>query len=593
MSRVAGRPLEIVEIDGEAVRQFRTALAARVSQEALARRAGVSGALIGHIETGYTRRVSRRIADAIAAELGVTPETLIRPRSDVSVESSLQKISSMLERLVGRPAGGLAENGAASDLDIAQWATDFMRENSRRSPSDRPVPPAEEVARLATHRKVSVGFDVAAMPEQQCVTTQAELFNGWSAVAQAIVEALREGTASPPSGPNRTILFTYQGHDLFAVVGPDVRAQLLDTLRRALDKGWNVLHLVRYSLLERRYLDITSQAVELAGRPGRYVAKYVADDPDSSTEFDLLIIPGYCTMQLWGTEAANPPDAALKLSDPSIQRQMAAVFQKNEAVASQLIDTYPQYTALLRVLQYPGHVDADRYEIKPGPALATVPKDLWRWAARQVRQPLEDGPGQQDALDLIDQYERAMIKRSRLLDSSLSSYSTRGLMTIEALDDLVGGRYDHNDWLIVRAQQMQPDASIPIRFRIQHLERLIELLDRYHLFQLGIADGSRMDGTFPQNLLTVRVAAAPHRSAAFVQVWPENRESSREEGFFAVFREPRIVGAFHDYFQELWNGPGVTTERGDVREILRQRLSMLVESQEIGPVERRRPRRPR
>jgi hypothetical protein len=238
-------------------------------------------------------------------------------------------------------------------------------------------------------------------------------------------------------------------------------------------------------------------------------------------------------------------------------------------------------------------VDADRYEIKPGPALATVPKDLWRWAARQVRQPLEDGPEHRDALDLIDQYERAMIKRSRLLDSSLPTYATHGLMTVEALDDLVRGRYDHNDWLIVRAQQMQPDVSIPIRFRVQHLERLIDLLDRHHLFQLGIADTSRMDRTFPRNLLTVRIAPEPHRSAAFVQVWPETRGTGREAGFFAVFREPRIVSAFHDYFAELWSGTGVTTDRAAVREMLEQRLCLLAQMDDSEPAGRRRPRRRR
>jgi hypothetical protein len=238
-------------------------------------------------------------------------------------------------------------------------------------------------------------------------------------------------------------------------------------------------------------------------------------------------------------------------------------------------------------------VDADRYEIKPGPALATVPKDLWRWAARQVRQPLEDGPDQQEALDLVDQYERAMIKRCQLLDDSLSSFATYGLMTVEALDDLVRGKYDHNDWLIVRAQQMQPDGSVPVRFRMQHLERLIELLDRHHLFQLGIADSTRMEEAFPQNLLTVRIGVGPRTSAAFVQVWPEARESSREEGFFAVFREPRIVSAFHDHFYELWRGPGVTTDRAEVREILRHKLSAVAELPEVPATGRRKPRRSR
>lgn len=578
MSRVAGRPLDVVEIDGDIVRRARTAAERRLSQETLARRVGVSSSLIGHVETGYTRRVNRQIAESIAVELDVPVETIIRSGPDESVQASLHRISTMLERLVGvSQTGGQDAGIKASHPDLALWATEFMRENSRRAPSNRPAAPPEDVARLAWHRKVGVGFDLTALPDRVKTRTDAELFHGWTEVARAIIEALRAGTAQPPPGPNQTVLFTYQCLDLFAVVEPQLRTDLLDTLRAALDNGWNVLHLVRYSVLARRYLAITSQAVELAGRKGRYVAKYVADDPDASTEFDLLVIPGHCTMQLWSTEPGSPPQAALKLSDPAIQRQMAAVFHKSEAGALRLMDTYPQYTALLRVLNHPAQVPGDRYEIKPGPALATVPKDMWRWAARQVRQPLEDGSGQQQALDLVDQYERAMIKRAHLLDTSLSSYATRGLMTFEALEDLADGIYDSNDWLIVRAQQMQADGQVPVRFRIQHLERIIDLLDGHDRFHLGIADARLMDESFPRNLLTVRIGAVAKDSAAFVQVWPESLSPGREDGFFAAFREPCIVHAFYDYFDDLWTGPGVVNDRRAVREILRQKVTALKE----------------
>lgn len=596
MSRVAGRSLDVVEIDGDMVRHLRTSPRNAMSQEALARRVGVSSALIGHIETGYTRRVSRHIVEAIASELGISPAALVRAGKGEGhgdgIDASLERISTLLERLIG-PEGRAPEipdfdHGLdTSESDLTLWATDFMRQNSRRVPSGGAVPAPEEVASLATHQRVSVGFDLTALPSRQETTTRAELFHGWTEVARVIIDALKEGTARPPDAPNRTILLTYQGHDVFAMVEPELRAELLQTLRGVLDRGWNVLHLLRYSTLTRRYLDITSQAVELAGRKGRYVAKYLADDPDSSTDFDLLVIPGSCAIQLWSTEPGRAADAALKLYDPSIQRQMAVVFQKSEAAAEQLIDTYPQYTALLRILLHPDQIPADRYQIKPGPALATVPKDLWRWAARQAREPIDEGQESRPALDLVDQYERAMIKRGQLLENGLQSYLSYDLMSAAALDDLVRGRYDRDDWLIARAQDLQPDGCVPARFRIEHLERLIALLDQYERFHLGIADPDRMEEPFPRNLLTIRMGIPVNGNrAVFVQVWPESRDVDREEGFFAVLRETRIVDAFHAYFTELWDGPGVIRDRAAVREILRGKIRE-VQRPERGGVSRR------
>jgi transcriptional regulator with XRE-family HTH domain len=552
-----------------------------MSQETLARRVGVSSALIGHIETGYTRRVSRAIVEAIAAELGVVPEALLRLGQETSrgnIAASLDRISSMLERLAGRSGTAFAEFGTtweqdSIDSDLSMWVFEFMRKNSRLAARARAVLPPEAVAELPTHYRVGVGFDVSGLPPQLALDTRAELFHGWTDVARAIIDALRTGTADSPRDANATVLFTYQGYDLFAYVEPALRAELLQTLGQTLDRGWNVLHLLRSSSLHRRYLDITSQAVELAGRKGRYVAKYFADDPDSSTEFDLLIIPGYCTMQLWSTQSGGPADAALKLYDPTIQRQMAAVFRKSEASAVELIDTYPRYTGLLRILQSSDQVPAHRYQIKPGPALATVPNSLWRWSARKVRETLDDGPEARGALDLVDQYERAMIKRGHLLERSLTSYDCYDLISVSALDDLVLGMYDRNDWLVARAQDMQPDSRIPVRFRIEHLERLIYLLDRYEHFHLGLAYPERMEEPLPRNLLTVRCADQPQgRSAVFVQVWPEHPEGGRQDGFDAVFREARIVGAFHGYFSELWEGPGAVTNRAAVQKILTEKL---------------------
>lgn len=603
MSRVTGRSLDVVEIDGEMVRDLRTSPRNGMSQEALARSVGVSGALIGHVETGYTRRVSRQIAESIARELGISVGVLIRSgeAQDDRIDTSLERISALLERLVGPDGRSPAVHDPDREVDeswsdLAIWATDFMRRNSRRARPEGAVPAPEEVARLATHQRVSVGFDLTSLPARLETTTSAELFQGCTEVAQMIVDALKKATADPPKGANRTILLTYQGHDVFAVVEPQIRADLLQTLREALDRGWNVLHLLRYSSLTRRYLDITSQAVELAGRKGRYVAKYLADDPDSSTDFDLLVIPGSCAIQLWSTEAGQPADAALKLDDPAIQRQMAAVFAKSESAAAQLIDTYPQYTALLRILLYPDQVPGDRYQIKPGPALATVPKDLWRWAAGQAREPIDEGPESRPALDLVDQYERAMIKRGQLLENGLQSYLSYDLMSTSALDDLVHGRYDRNDWLIARAQELQPDGRVPARFRIEHLERLIELLDGYDRFYLGIADPARMEEPFPQNLLTIRMGMPMNGyRAVFVQVWPESREVNREEGFFAVLRETRIVDAFHAYFTELWEGPGVIRDRASVREILRTKIREVqrLESRAVSPRARGRTKPPK
>lgn len=580
MSRVAGRSRDAVEIDGDMVRYLRTAARNAMSQEALARRVGVSSALIGHLETGYTRRVSRQIAESIAAALGISPEALLRGGDtdvhDGQISASLQRISALLDRLVDTGSG--SPGGAASQLqddgsELAVWATDFMRQNSRRAPPHPAIPSAEEVARFARHHKVAVGFDLTALSGELRTSTRADLFHGHPEVARALIDALKEGTSAAPHGTNRTVLLTYQGHDLFAVVEPRLRDELLQTLREALDRGWNVLHLLRYSTVARRYLDITSQAVELAGRKGRYVAKYLADDPDSSTEFDLMVIPDSSAMQLWSTETGKPADIALKLYDPAIERQMAAIFQKSVVAATELIDTYPQYTALLRVLLHPEQVPGHRYQIKAGPAPATVPKNLWRWSAQQVRESLVEGPETRGALDLVDQYERAMIKRGQLLDTGLQSHSSYDLMSAAALDDLVRGRYDSNDWLIARAQGMQPDGCVPPRLRVEHLERLISLLDRYEDYHLGIADPDSMDEPFPHNLLTVRVGI-PLRGtcAAFVQVWPESRDGDREEGFFAVLRDPRIVDAFRGYFTELWDGPGVVRDRGRVREILRGKI---------------------
>jgi hypothetical protein len=169
-------------------------------------------------------------------------------------------------------------------------------------------------------------------------------------------------------------------------------------------------------------------------------------------------------------------------------------------------------------------------------------------------------------------------------------------MSATALDDLVCGRYDRDDWLIARAQELQPDGRVPARFRIAHLERLIALLDGYERFHLGIADPDRMGEPFPQNLLTIRMGIPMngHR-AVFVQVWPESRDAGREEGFFAVLRETHIVDAFHSYFTELWEGPGVIRDRAAVREMLRSKIRAVqrLESRAVPRPGRKQPRKSR
>lgn len=166
-----------------------------------------------------------------------------------------------------------------------------------------------------------------------------------------------------------------------------------------------------------------------------------------------------------------------------------------------------------------------------------------------------------------------MIKRSVLLDATLTSFSVYQLVTAESLDDLVEGRYHRNDWLIAEAQSKQPDCRVPAELRIAHLQRLVELLDRYERFHLGIAEPERMDEPFPHNLLSVRMGIPQDTGmAAYVQAWPQPLVGEHNDGYHAVFRERRIVSAFHQYFSDLWNGPGVVTDRATVCEMLRARI---------------------
>lgn len=367
-------------------------------------------------------------------------------------------------------------------------------------------------------------------------------------VCLAAIELLRR--ACERESPS-TIYWTFQS-DRDAVEEAQLTEEWRESLRRVLQRGWQLEHVVRLDNDAERSIGLVKEILNSMGRQGAYMPHFVKGGVPSMLPIDMFVVSYVGALILFATENGERVDSAIYFS-----------FNTSENTESdKLFDLFKQRFSLLKGManpllrEYEGdtpsandailHMEkeiGDRFVMMDGPSAIGRPISLY------INTPGEPSHMTQKFEDQSQSMNRAQER----LDVILRQLSTNEGMFRDVYPTRAIEKLAHHGALFLKDKIFQDSKhALTPELRLEVLEILIARLQSFGNYQLALLDEeeeSRLLGPREGEQLQSVWQIKGTQSVIF-ETW--RGEKGHEKDITIEINEPTIVRAFWRYANGLW-----------------------------------------
>jgi hypothetical protein len=345
---------------------------------------------------------------------------------------------------------------------------------------------------------------------------------------------------APPDPNNPTIVISTQGEDIFAGLASsrELEQKWRHALQVALRHGWKIEHLWRLDRNIARSLQIVQSILEFV-ETGGYFPRYSDRYTLLRHPYDMVIIPGHAAILLLATNNSASADRAIVLTEPAQIALMSEHYRQLRQDSKPLFRTFVgeaqevQFTlAMVESEAKPG----GRLSAMDGLSALTHPPS-WNSRYALVGRNAQHSGIVSDAD--IPLYIHTLKRRVAAFEANIQVYDYLDICPMRAIHELtVDGRIHPHLPLV--------DLVNPLERRLEHIERLIFMLQHYEHYYLALLDASEERALHkkPSYLITGEGHVFITGVSYDVPDKPTNMQ--------VEITEATIASAFREYFFETW-----------------------------------------
>jgi len=398
-------------------------------------------------------------------------------------------------------------------------------------------------------------------PKPRKFPTKPQVLDGLDKVHDMAIHLLE--VVLPLEQPHSSeILVTFQGEqDSFytAARGDWDKAEL-----HALERGWDIVHLVRLRGNNIKTFDIIKGTFHLLGASGSYIPHYFIESEILTPVYDLLLVPGQGGLLLFSTKNEHHIDTAFFYPPGPHLKALVAHFYllktQTEPILTRYGSTNWNDLEFLAEITRAEEREGERYLIMDGLSEVTVPMSITEERARNIK---VENDEQREAVRTLLKHRR---RRWTAFRENLRRWSCRDICPKSAIRRMVEeGRYSPDDSLVDLGALPETPKQV-----LEHLELVLNLVENYPNYELGLLDDvpPSVQRTFALCKRRHIVLVETHTS--------DERDKDKAVELALAITEPSVVEAFRPYFLGIWDSlPPANKEKSEVAKWLRQQIESL------------------
>jgi hypothetical protein len=360
-------------------------------------------------------------------------------------------------------------------------------------------------------------------------TTKLELLFGPEEVIRRAIELI---TAGSPSEVGDAILLSFQGATDPFDKAPKLRNKWWRALKTASERGWKIRHVIRLNENARRILTLVGDIIENISAGSDYTPYYFRQYGSLKPPYDILVVPGQGSMQLFATKQPDFVDTAFYTADPLLTQALSEYFGQlaRPSCISPLMKMYPYSAGSLAFEEVITRVElqpADRFLVQAHLSALTLPiewldaESKWAQAHKAVNF------DQAKIVRLVDLYKQRVKEFYKQVDH----YLFRDICSKRAVENL----RDYGEYARIGVfTEDLPDC-------IEHLNNVIKLLE-YPNYELALVDESQ-EHFIPLAFWLVKA------NTVLLDAVTERKDNASGQ---VEITEKETVKGFYDYFMYLW-----------------------------------------
>lgn len=352
---------------------------------------------------------------------------------------------------------------------------------------------------------------------------------GRQAVISAAINLLRNLPPPEIGEKSPQILLSLQGSDALALQEP-----LNAGLYAALCAGWSVSHCLRLEENNRQSVRLIKFISNLLGT-GRYHVWYFKRDGKLSPLYDVLIVPTRGALIFFAADNADYIDSAIFVDDPEQVKILQDHFHQLTDKKEPLMQAYlpDQRRSYWEVLEEGELQAGGRFTVRTGLTGLTRPRDWFTeessWMMKKYRT--------KDIAWLAAHYQRRM---QAFINNLEADYVFRDIYLKHGIVQFVKtGNYSQH-------LPGGPISASP-QERRDHLQNIIDLLNRYPNYEIALVDKDKEQAIVPLPFWEV----TGKLRVLIATICTDEKEIPIKVDL--VIREPTVVEVFSKHFESIWN----------------------------------------
>jgi hypothetical protein len=374
---------------------------------------------------------------------------------------------------------------------------------------------------------------------------------GRDEVLGAAIALLESAPLSPPP-QYREVLTTYQGRGTLDGCAHHL-ASWLAALRGALQRGYDVVHLVTMDRAEGRSVRLVEHILRLCGTVGSYQPRFFSWYGALNYPCEMVLVPGTGAMVCLGTEHSTQVNAALLLKDPRDIEVLRAHFAALRTETRPLFHSYSKpedgfryLNTMLRTEEREGECSFCSGSLSS----RTQPYTWFQHDSNWARNLPSWGVSDPDWMIALQK------RRAEAFYRNVTDYRFREICSKSAVVRLAREG---------RGGPLGPHANVVVEDRLEQLENTIALLHTFDKYELVLLNAAEERDYITMNYLQIKHGIRGD-DVVWLDGWtPVEDGADRRMGLEIL--EPTMCAAFRQYFLDLFEHR-ISPASSDKREVI-------------------------
>jgi hypothetical protein len=402
-------------------------------------------------------------------------------------------------------------------------------------------------SRQLSNQAASVPIELVATSQESQVASTYSLAVDARQGLDLAIQFLEEATRHSRGSEAKIVFITFLSEKDSFILAPTLRREWLRALRKVLESGWHIVHLIRSNQDPDRALGIVEDVIELAGISEHYWPIYVSENqvitPDGKS-WEVIVILDVGALELSSSQDPRYLDKHEMHGPSERYEELRDMVENMRFGGAPLLEIYPKMSvqfsdAIARADEQSG----DCGLFLNGLSELTVPLRIHDDRAKVL---LKSGGGEHQRIrKLLESRKRRVLSvEDRLRQSegaSKGAYCIRHIYPMGAVRRYIEtGIYSPDDiFFELGADPLSPQQ------RREHLENVITWLRTYKNFHLGLLDDDKNREDSFRTFWMVK-----SKSCVLMET---GRGTKRIGGAVDIeIKDPITVQASYEHFMHLW-----------------------------------------